>query len=301
MSVKCLNYVWEQSEQKGAALLVLLAIADGANDDGFCWLGMAKLAAKARQTEDNTRRYIRQLESAGQLIVYERKHDDDERNHSNLYKLVMPGTSEEPPPDLRGRLTRREPKAPHPRKTTGDREIAEATPATPVKSQGETPVKSQGRSKYIEPRTEKDSAPLGAGRVRQPDLLFDAVKAHVFRIDGDAEGGRIAKIAHWLKGKNEGKGIQRVGLISKPAEPQHVAQFAAWCAGQGFTPPLDLVKFVEQWRRWATAVNASTKSSPQSQTPFFKATAPLSTPSVAPEDASRLLAEARASVNGGAA
>ena len=51
MSIAWMNYVWEHSDQKGTSLLLLLAIADHANDDGICWPSVARLAHKARTTK----------------------------------------------------------------------------------------------------------------------------------------------------------------------------------------------------------------------------------------------------------
>lgn len=107
MAVKVMSYVWDKSKQRGPRLLVLLAIADSANDDGFCWLGIPNLAKKSRQTAVNTRQYVRQIEAAGELIVWERKTDDGKYNMSNLYKVVMPGTTKTPPNDLKGKVKRR--------------------------------------------------------------------------------------------------------------------------------------------------------------------------------------------------
>lgn len=91
-------------------------------------------------------------------------------------------------------------------------------------------------------------------KTRAPDAMFDAVAFHVFGIDDpQAEGGRIAKISNWLKGKYEGAGAQKVGKISHPAEVKHIQAFAASCKQKGLTPPYDFVKFVEQWRKWASA------------------------------------------------
>lgn len=105
-----MSHVWEKSKQRGPRLLVLLAIADSANDDGFCWLGMPKLSRKSRQDASNTRQYVQQIEADGELIVYERKDEDGKFNMSNLYKVVMPRTSNVPPDDLRGKLKRRKKK-----------------------------------------------------------------------------------------------------------------------------------------------------------------------------------------------
>ena len=51
MSVRVTNRIWETSKMKGGPLVLLLAIADNADDEGFAWPGIAYLAAKCRMTE----------------------------------------------------------------------------------------------------------------------------------------------------------------------------------------------------------------------------------------------------------
>lgn len=96
---------------------------------------------------------------------------------------------------------------------------------------------------------------------RKRDLLFDAVCEHVFEIDPNIvgqEGGRIGPIASWLSGKSEGmkRAGGKVGFISGPAEPAHVKQFVAAYKREhpNTNLPLDFVKFVEAWRKWASAI-----------------------------------------------
>jgi DnaD/phage-associated family protein len=69
MSVKIMSKVWEESRQTGTALLMLLAIADHANDDGVCWPSVARLAQRARVQERQAKNLISQLEAAGELSV----------------------------------------------------------------------------------------------------------------------------------------------------------------------------------------------------------------------------------------
>lgn len=70
MSIKVQSYVWENSKADGSALLLLLAIADHAHDDGDgAYPSVATLAAKCRQTERNTQILLRKLESMGEIVV----------------------------------------------------------------------------------------------------------------------------------------------------------------------------------------------------------------------------------------
>lgn len=61
--------VWERSIQSGSALLLLLAIADFADDDGFAFPSVARLAKKVRLTERQTWSLIGKLKADGELAV----------------------------------------------------------------------------------------------------------------------------------------------------------------------------------------------------------------------------------------
>lgn len=70
--------VWERSAAKGSALLLLLAIADHAHDDGTgAWPSQAMLAAKTRLSVRQVRRLTVTLEGAGELRVEKREGTTD--------------------------------------------------------------------------------------------------------------------------------------------------------------------------------------------------------------------------------
>ena len=70
MSVRAVARVWELSTAKGGELLVLLAIADYAEDDGrHAWPTVLKLAAKSRMSERGVRDVLRRLEHLGELAI----------------------------------------------------------------------------------------------------------------------------------------------------------------------------------------------------------------------------------------
>ncbi|WP_083195216.1 helix-turn-helix domain-containing protein [Pararhodobacter sp. CCB-MM2] len=69
MSIRMMTEVWANGPSNQSELLVLLALADFADDDGFCWPSMASIATKARIEERSARRVIRRLEDAGWLSV----------------------------------------------------------------------------------------------------------------------------------------------------------------------------------------------------------------------------------------
>jgi hypothetical protein len=48
MSIKVMDRVWEHSKATGTPLVVLLCLADWANDDGECWPPISKIGKKCR-------------------------------------------------------------------------------------------------------------------------------------------------------------------------------------------------------------------------------------------------------------
>lgn len=69
MSVYPLARVWDHSQQRGTALLVLLAMADRADELGVVWAGTQWLATRARVNRRQIIRTVHYLEGQGELIV----------------------------------------------------------------------------------------------------------------------------------------------------------------------------------------------------------------------------------------
>ena len=69
--------VWDHSKARGAQLLLLLAIADNAGDEGLAWPGLEELAKRARVKKRAVIDQIEKLEKTGELRVLRRtgKHN----------------------------------------------------------------------------------------------------------------------------------------------------------------------------------------------------------------------------------
>jgi hypothetical protein len=65
MSIKIMTAVWDREDLSSTQKLVLLALADWANDDGLCWPSINRLAIKASLTSRAVQKTIRSLEDAG--------------------------------------------------------------------------------------------------------------------------------------------------------------------------------------------------------------------------------------------
>lgn len=78
-----MSHVWEHSQAKDGELLVLLALADFATEEGMAWPKMDTLARKARLTERGVQKALARLEKMGEITV-ERTRG---RGHVNRYKV----------------------------------------------------------------------------------------------------------------------------------------------------------------------------------------------------------------------
>jgi hypothetical protein len=83
-----MNKVWAESKQEGGALLVLLAMADNAGDDCFCFPGTPYLAKKARLSVRQTQRVIDKLISERELKVAKQSAG---RGKRTIYKIFPKG------------------------------------------------------------------------------------------------------------------------------------------------------------------------------------------------------------------
>ena len=86
MSVKVSSWVWGLvTLTDNAPLLVLLALADAANDEGYCWHNQKTLCKKSRQSTSTARRALRKLEAMGLVTTFRRM--TSKGLASNLYLL----------------------------------------------------------------------------------------------------------------------------------------------------------------------------------------------------------------------
>ena len=69
MSIHVMSMVWRHGPEDRGELLVLLALADFADDDGYCWPAMQTIADRARMTDRGVRKIVRRLEESGWLSV----------------------------------------------------------------------------------------------------------------------------------------------------------------------------------------------------------------------------------------
>ena len=86
MSIQAMNRVWQHSRAKGSELLLLLAIADFAKDDGSgAWPSVETLAHKTRLSDRNVQYLVDKLVAAGELDVKQGVG----RGRANVYSVIF--------------------------------------------------------------------------------------------------------------------------------------------------------------------------------------------------------------------
>jgi hypothetical protein len=94
MSIRVMTSVWDDARTEAhSELLVLLALADWANDEGHCWPTICALATKARLSERAVQQILGRLIATGRI----RRIQGGGRGRANQYQVVVarngaPGT-----------------------------------------------------------------------------------------------------------------------------------------------------------------------------------------------------------------
>lgn len=87
MSLMMMTQAFEVKVGNPARKLVLIKLADNANDDGECWPSIKYIASECEMGVSTVRAHIKALADAGYLSVKHRRNG--ELNQSNLYQLTL--------------------------------------------------------------------------------------------------------------------------------------------------------------------------------------------------------------------
>lgn len=84
MSIRVMSAVWERMDVDGTLLLLMLALADHANDAGVCWPSVVTLSHKIRRSRARTFELLRKAEGMGLLT-----HVRGLGGRANQYQLTI--------------------------------------------------------------------------------------------------------------------------------------------------------------------------------------------------------------------
>jgi DNA-binding transcriptional ArsR family regulator len=91
MSVRAMAWAWRQ-QLSGPEKLVLMALADHADEDGICWPGNAHIARKCNLSQRSVQRHIKNLIDNGYMTAH-RRYRDTGGQTSNRYVLNVEGVT----------------------------------------------------------------------------------------------------------------------------------------------------------------------------------------------------------------
>lgn len=85
MSIQLMSATWQRGPNDRSQRLLMLALADCANDGGLCWPSTQTLAAKACMNVRTVLRTLKDLELNGWLSIARRSHE----RRGNTYQLLL--------------------------------------------------------------------------------------------------------------------------------------------------------------------------------------------------------------------
>lgn len=171
MSIQAMTWAWGLEALDTSQAMVLLALADAANDDGFaCWPSQETLARKSRMSVRSVKRHIATLRDAGLIDVETQSSTRGRR--ANLYRLHVGAE-----PDLSAVSCQRAKLAPSnstgeekvdispkgqndPLRNEGSNEAPKGTPMTPTKGTPMTPCNIRTVIKNHQTKPTREEAPV---------------------------------------------------------------------------------------------------------------------------------------------
>lgn len=257
MSTVISSACWPLEGMSATQKLVLMSLADQANDDGVCWPGMSRLMRRTCLTDRAIRAAIRWLEDAGLLVttgrsgtsnVYKITVSNYQKSHSTPERGSSPESDSAPERDSvtpeRGSshpgTSFREPRnvVPPNRKepSVNRKEPSAAARAKPDVSeklfpqQQDRPRTYRMTSDWQPPETFEASARIAA---IDPALLTDAVldKFRNHFADGvECTAGQwVNRLVDWLK-------REKAAQVTQSAQARPVSDGPGWMALQPFAP-----------------------------------------------------------------
>lgn len=204
MSIAALNWAWHQDCPNATAKLVLIALADRADDDGVCWPRMDTVAERAGVSPRQVSTHLKALEDMG-LLTRKRRRRGDGTLGSYTYTLLHRQQTLAPPEVSRQW------------KSTAS---GSATSPPPEAERSDHRKSASGQEP---PRDPKGESTLGAGKPpRKRDLIFETLV--------EVSGWKIDNLTKNERGRTNtaAKQLREVGLTPADIRARAKAHRAKW-------------------------------------------------------------------------
>jgi hypothetical protein len=265
MSAKVVSFIFENSKTVGSARVLMLAIADMANNDGECWPGRANLARRVNVSVRQITRLIQECERSGELsVISERRTNNEYENNRYLINGVAADQRIQKARQAKAKAERKDTRVTSDTDdTTGSDTRVTETKSTQPKALKRLPD-AEAPDVTVLPKAEKKSPLRSEGK---PYPVYDALESRGWGIPFNDTAPRmwtqpIGIIAKWLTCEVWTFQKQPIGKNETPATAEDVFAFYDWWARNNpkATPPRNVFKFIEHWREWKAAVAKSTAS-----------------------------------------
>jgi len=304
MSIEVMRYVWKHSKSKANARLMLLAIADIANDNGDAYPGVDKLGAKCNISRRCAQDVIQELERLGELFVYENVGTKTISGWTNLYRVILEGVNQGVIRNPKGepaspRTAKNKKSKQFPKDVQTDAPLKDVQPSAPDAMQTDAPHDVQPSA----PKSSEDSpGDTSDNTLKAPKKserhYFEAVAKGAFELTN-------------FKGLSK-ESANRIGLLEKSAKTLVIAYFptitdeqgallvSKYCSGEKFKPNLQgKPKFELGFGAWLEK-NAKHVPAFLAQQPAPVIIEDDATEFVDPEEVKRVLAETMAGMKAAA-
>lgn len=189
-----MNWAWEQRLEPSTKL-VLLALADIADDSGHCWPSVSMLSKKVHASERNVRRILHKLRSAsdGQrpLVCVDERRRSNGSQRSNVYMLQMQ-TDKLSVCEKRGRGDDTHDRVGLTELCQGEGDTGDTPGADTAMSPLEPPVEPPPEPKRRTTKRPPVDKPLSADVQRQ-------LARELSTLDGEAQGQLFSQLASGLR------------------------------------------------------------------------------------------------------
>lgn len=224
-----MSAVWHDAKSyREGPLLVLLALADWANDEGWCWPSVPAIADKARLTERQVYNVLAQLELDGVIV----RQGGGGRGRSTRYRVIVAALTRRENPEMVSGF----PAEPKPANTEAGFSVSRTV--NPEMKAGKT-LKSDaslyGRTVREPSRTTKPSpAPSGAEGEHDSDSWIEREAKRVCQAMGATARGVLRAVMQQLelraRSPDEARGVAD-RLIARHAEYSRDAEWMRFAWG----------------------------------------------------------------------
>lgn len=213
MSIKVTNWVWARSESRNGARLVMLALADRADDNGRAWPSIDDLAERTKLSPRAVQKGINNLVDIGELEV----DNGGGRHRSNRYRIVpkprtLDGVTDSKPRTSDGVSSQETPNF-APETPNFEAETPNFATRNPVQSSPEPPIEPSENHQENHPPAPREETPLGEHLFtkwwEQYGRTTAQGKRTIRRAIDDALRNGIDPDELWLA-------LDRIGELSKP-------------------------------------------------------------------------------------